>query len=114
MLGNAGFVQIIDLGSNIKDLIVGECYIYFCNSLWDEHGYPIKIAGYDCKNTIMIKCVSIPQVDAPIVPNTYTNSTRDLSVKQKRWISLIKVGYGQRIVPIVFDISLIIKPLNLS
>lgn len=60
----------------------------------------------------LIKCVSIPQVDAPIVPNTYTNSTRDLSVQQKRWISLIKVGYGQRIVPIVFDYKLDNKALK--
>lgn len=52
VLGNAGVVQIIALGNNIKDLKIGECCIYFCNALWDEYGYPIKIGGYDCRNTI--------------------------------------------------------------
>lgn len=52
VLGNAGVVQILKLGNNIDDLKVGECCIYFCNGLWDEYGYPIKIAGYDCKSTI--------------------------------------------------------------
>lgn len=53
----------------------------------------------------LIKCFSIPQVDTFAISNI-TSSIRDLSIQQKRWINLIKIGYGQRVVPIVFDYKL--------
>ena len=31
---------------------------------------------------------------------------RNYSVQQKRWLSLVEIGYGQRVVPIVFDLPL--------
>lgn len=54
----------------------------------------------------LMKEFNIPQTDIHTVLNTNKKFTRELSVQQKRWISLIKVGYGQRVVPIVFDYKL--------
>lgn len=51
--------------------------------------------------------VTLPRADvpAPVAPPVI-DEARGLSMQQQRWLSLIRGGYGQRVVPIVFDAEL--------
>jgi NADPH:quinone reductase-like Zn-dependent oxidoreductase len=52
VIGNAGVVRILKTGSNVSNLKTGDLCIVFCNGIWDEHGFPERILGYDAPHTI--------------------------------------------------------------
>lgn len=52
VLGNAGVVEILEIGADVKTVKKGDKAILFCNGEWDKYGYPKKIFGYDAKGTI--------------------------------------------------------------
>ena len=52
VFGNAGVVEILDVGADVTTVRPGDKAILFCNGEWDRFGYPKKIFGYDCPNTI--------------------------------------------------------------
>lgn len=52
VMGNAGVVEIIEIGADVTTVKKGDIAILFCNGYWDEYGYPTKIFGFDAKGTI--------------------------------------------------------------
>lgn len=52
VMGNAGVVEIIEVGDDVTTVKKGDIAILFCNGGWDEFGYPEWIFGYDAKDTI--------------------------------------------------------------
>lgn len=52
VIGNAGVVEVIGVGSAISSLQAGDRCIVFCNGAPDEYGYPTTILGYDCPATL--------------------------------------------------------------
>lgn len=52
VFGNAGVLEIIEVGSDVTTVKPGDKAILFCNGVWDRFGYPKKIYGFDCPNTI--------------------------------------------------------------
>jgi len=54
VLGNAGVVRVLRPGRDVNDFREGDICMVFCNGIWDEHGYPLRIYGYDAERTIGI------------------------------------------------------------
>lgn len=52
VMGNAGVVEIIEVGDDVTTVKKGDIAVLFCNGGWDEYGYPEWIFGYDAKDTI--------------------------------------------------------------
>jgi len=52
VMGNAGVVEILEVGADVTTVKPGDKAILFCLGIWDKHGYPKKIFGYDAPNTI--------------------------------------------------------------
>ena len=52
VIGNAGVVRITQCGKAVTNVKEGDHCLVFCNGIWDEHGYPIKILGYDAPQTM--------------------------------------------------------------
>lgn len=52
VVGNAGVVKVLAIGSAVTTVAEGDLCILFCNGIWDAHGYPIKIVAYDAPNTM--------------------------------------------------------------
>lgn len=47
ILGNAGVVQILKIGINVKNVAVGDICILFGNGMQDEYGYTKKTTAFD-------------------------------------------------------------------
>lgn len=52
VIGNAGVVEVVEVGENVTTVKPGDKAILFCNGEWDEFGYPKRIFGYDTPGTI--------------------------------------------------------------
>lgn len=52
VLGNAGVVRILKTGAAVTRVKAGDLCLVFCNGIWDDAGYPIKILGYDAPQTM--------------------------------------------------------------
>lgn len=52
VIGNAGVVEIVDIGADVTTVSPGDKAILFCNGSWDRYGYPQKIFGFDAPKTI--------------------------------------------------------------
>lgn len=52
VIGNAGVVEILEVGSKVTTVAKGDLAVLFCNGEWDKFGYPIKILGYDAPGSI--------------------------------------------------------------
>lgn len=52
VIGNAGVVEILEVGSAVEQLRGGDRCILFCNGTPDKYGYPITILGYDAPGTM--------------------------------------------------------------
>lgn len=52
VIGNAGVVEICEVGSAVTAVAPGDRCIVFCNGTPDEHGYPTTILGYDCPGSM--------------------------------------------------------------
>lgn len=78
--GNAGVVEVLDVGADVETVKPGDKAILFCNGKWDKYGYPTKIFGYDCPGTIgmLAKKSKVHQKQLITIP---AENTFDL----KRW-----------------------------
>ncbi len=72
--GNAGVVEIVQAGSDVSTVKVGDKAILFCNGEWDEYGYPKKIFGYDAVGTIgmLAKTTKLHQYQVIPIPESNT------------------------------------------
>jgi len=52
VLGNAGLVEVIEVGHQVSGIRRGDLALVFCNGTPDRSGYPINIFGYDAPGTI--------------------------------------------------------------
>jgi NADPH:quinone reductase-like Zn-dependent oxidoreductase len=52
VIGNAGVVRVLKPGAEVSDLKEGDLCLVFCNGVWDRHGFPIKIYGYDAPGSV--------------------------------------------------------------
>lgn len=52
VVGNAGVLEVLDVGASVTTVRKGDRAILFCNGVWDRYGYPKKIFGYDAPGTI--------------------------------------------------------------
>jgi NADPH:quinone reductase-like Zn-dependent oxidoreductase len=52
VLGNAATVRVLQCGRGVDTLREGDLCLLFCNGCWDQHGYPVKIFGYDAPGSI--------------------------------------------------------------
>lgn len=52
VLGNAGVVRVVEVGSEVSGVAAGDFGIVFCNGVPDAHGYPVTIFGYDTPGTV--------------------------------------------------------------
>lgn len=71
VFGNAGVVEIIDVGSEVTTVRPGDIAILFCAGEWDRFGYPKKIFGYDARGTIgmLAKKTKLHQKQVIRIPN---------------------------------------------
>lgn len=74
VIGNAGVVEILDIGSEVTTVRPGDKAILFCNGVWDRFGYPKKIFGYDAPGTIgmLAKRTKLHQKQVIRIPDTNT------------------------------------------
>lgn len=72
VFGNAGVVEIIDVGSDVTTVKPGDKAILFCNGEWDRFGYPRKIYGFDCRGTIgvLAKQIKMHQKQVIAIPDS--------------------------------------------
>ena len=52
VIGNAGVVRVEKAGSAVTTVKDGDIAILFCTGIPDKYGYPERIFGYDCPNTV--------------------------------------------------------------
>lgn len=52
VIGNAGVVRVLEVGSAVRGLKEGDVCAVFCNGIPDERGYPDKIYAYDAPGTV--------------------------------------------------------------
>lgn len=71
VFGNAGVVEILDIGSEVTTVRPGDIAILFCNGEWDRFGYPKRIFGYDARGTIgmLAKKTKLHQKQVIRIPN---------------------------------------------
>ena len=70
VIGNAGVVKVLEIGSTVTTVQRDDYAILFCNGVADIHGYPEKILGYDAPNTmgILAKQVKLDQYQLIAIP----------------------------------------------
>ncbi|MFT6396910.1 MAG: NADPH:quinone reductase-like Zn-dependent oxidoreductase [Bradymonadia bacterium] len=68
VFGNAGVVEILDVGSDVDTVRVGQKAILFCNGVWDKFGYPKKIFGYDAPGTIGMLALKTKVHQKQVIP----------------------------------------------
>lgn len=68
VLGNAGVVRVVDVGSAVSKVARHELGIVFCNGAADTHGYPITIFGYDAPGTIGVLALRTILHETNIIP----------------------------------------------
>lgn len=52
VLGNAGVVRVVRVGSDVQGIRTGDNCLLFCNAEPDDYGYPIKIHAFDAPHTM--------------------------------------------------------------
>jgi NADPH:quinone reductase-like Zn-dependent oxidoreductase len=52
VIGNAGAVEVLEVGANVTAIKPGDRCIVFCNGTWDDFGYPKTMYGYDTPGSI--------------------------------------------------------------
>lgn len=68
VLGNAGVVRIIKTGSAVTNVKTGDHCLVFCNGVWDDDGYPIKILGYDAPQTMGVLAKTMKLHARQVIP----------------------------------------------
>lgn len=85
VLGNAGVVRVLEVGSAVTNVSPHEIGIVFCNGIADSYGYPIKIFGYDAPGTIGVLAARTILNETQIIP---IPSSSPLSLEQWAAFSL--------------------------
>lgn len=85
VLGNAGVVRVLEIGSAITSIAADECGIVFCNGVADTYGYPITIFGYDTPGSIGVLASRTILHETQIIP---IPSSSPLSLEQWAAFSL--------------------------
>jgi NADPH:quinone reductase-like Zn-dependent oxidoreductase len=68
VLGNAGVVRVLEVGSNVTKIAPNDFGILFCNGVADMYGYPIKIFGYDAPRTVGVLAARTVLHETNIIP----------------------------------------------
>lgn len=74
VFGNAGVVEILEIGDDVTTVKTGDKAILFCNGIPDKYGYPKRIFGYDAPNTIgmLAKTTKLNQYQVIPIPESNT------------------------------------------
>ena len=89
VIGNAGVVRVERVGSSVRDVAAGDACIVFGNGVWDEHGYPIQIVGYDAPGTmgVLAKTTKLHEKQVIKVPEESAYSLEQWAAFSLRYIS---------------------------
>jgi NADPH:quinone reductase-like Zn-dependent oxidoreductase len=68
VLGNAGVVRVLEVGSAVTKIAPQEFGIVFCNGVADTYGYPITIFGYDTPGTVGVLAATTILHETNIIP----------------------------------------------
>ncbi len=68
VIGNAGVVKILEVGSKVKSVEPGQYAVIFCTGVEDRWGYPIKIMGYDAPGTMGCLAQEMVLTDRQVIP----------------------------------------------
>jgi len=74
VIGNAGVVEVLEVGSEVSTVVAGDKAIVFCNGQWDRHGYPQKIFGFDTPGTIGVLAKRTKLHQKQVIPIPSENS----------------------------------------
>jgi NADPH:quinone reductase-like Zn-dependent oxidoreductase len=68
VLGNAGVVQIVDVGKDVRAVHPGQKAVIFCNGEEDRWGYPKKILAFDAPNTMGCLATTMKLTERQVIP----------------------------------------------
>jgi hypothetical protein len=68
VLGNAGVVRVLEVGSAVTRIAPNDFGIVFCNGVADKYGYPVTIFGYDTPGTIGVLAAKTILRESQIIP----------------------------------------------
>lgn len=68
VLGNAGVVQVEEVGAAVRGVRPGDVCLLFCNGTPDEYGYPVTIFGYDAPGTMGVLARRTKVLKRQLVP----------------------------------------------
>lgn len=68
VLGNAGVVRVLEVGSAVTQIAPNDFGIVFCNGVADKYGYPMTIFGYDTPGTIGVLAAKTILRESQIIP----------------------------------------------
>jgi NADPH:quinone reductase-like Zn-dependent oxidoreductase len=68
VIGNAGVVRVLEVGSDVKDLRPGQACVLFGSSVVDGYGYPEKMLGYDAPGTMGVFATRIKVRSRELIP----------------------------------------------
>ena len=99
VFGNAGVVEILEVGSDVTTVRKGQQAILFCNGIWDDYGYPKKIFGYDAPGTIgvLAKTTKLHQKQVIPIPEENTFDLARWAAFSLRYVtawSNFRLAYG--------------------
>ena len=88
VFGNAGVVEILDVGPDVETVRPGQRAILFCNGIWDRYGYPKKIFGYDAPGTIGLLARKTKLHQKQVIPIPNGENATDAELAQWAAFSL--------------------------
>lgn len=99
VIGNAGSVRILKVGSAVTAVKPGDLCLVFCNGIWDKFGYPEKILAYDAPNTmgVMAKQMKLHEKQVIALPEDSQYSLPQWAAFSLRYITAWanwKLAYG--------------------
>lgn len=68
VIGNAGVVKILEVGSKVKTVEPGQYAVIFCTGVEDRWGYAIKIMAYDAPGTMGCLAQEMVLTDRQVIP----------------------------------------------
>jgi len=68
VLGNAGVVEVVDIGDAVSTVRQGDVCFVFPNGTPDKHGYPTTIFGYDAPGTIGVLARTMKLHQRQLIP----------------------------------------------
>jgi NADPH:quinone reductase-like Zn-dependent oxidoreductase len=68
VIGNAGVVRVLKPGRQVTTVKEGDVCLVFCNGVWDEHGYPMKIYAYDAPGTVGVMAKRTKLHERQLIP----------------------------------------------